>query len=57
MRLAPDSDTKAEIGGYIQALQQSGGKKAVAEFRKKWANPANRTIMMAQLRQTYGDVQ
>ena len=56
MRAEPDSNDKAEIGNYLAQLEQEGGKKASTEFRKKWANPANRTIMMAQLRQRYGNV-
>lgn len=56
MRSQPNSDTKSEIGNYLTQLEQEGGKKATAEFRKKWANPANRTIMLAQLRQRYGNV-
>jgi len=57
MRSQPNSDTKSEIGHYLTQLEQDGGKKASAEFRKKWSNPANRTIMLAQLRQRYGNVQ
>lgn len=57
MRQDLSSDLKSEVGNYMMFIEQQGGKKAVAEFNKKWKNPANRPIMLAQLRQTYGDVQ
>ncbi len=56
MRAELTSDDKSEIGQYLTQLKEEGGSKAVTEFRKKWANPANRTMMTAQLRQRYGNV-
>jgi len=57
MRAEPNSDIKAEVGNYLAQLEQEGGKGAMAAFNKKWVNPANRTVMMAQLRQRYGNAQ
>lgn len=50
------SDTKAELGNYLQRLQRDEGQQGVAEFRKKWANPANQPYMLAMLKKRYGNV-
>ncbi|MCP4598502.1 hypothetical protein [Neptuniibacter sp.] len=57
MRQDLSSDLKSEVGNYMMFLERQGGEKAVAEFQKKWRNPANRPIMLAKMRQTYGNVQ
>lgn len=56
MRAELDSDAKSELGHYLQQLQVDGGQRAVVNFRRKWTNPANRTLMMAMLRERYGNV-
>ena len=56
MRQEPDSNVKAEIGNYLEQLQRDEGQKAVVNFRRKWQNPTNRTLMMNMLRERYGNV-
>lgn len=56
MQQEPDSNVKAEIGNYLEQLQRDEGQKAVVNFRRKWTNPANRTLMMNMLRERYGNV-
>lgn len=56
MRTDVDSDTKSEVGHYMSFLMQDGGQKAIDEFNRKWANPANRPAMLVTLRERYGNI-
>jgi len=56
MRMDLDSGTKLEVEHYMSFLMQDGGKKAIDEFNKKWANPANHPAMLVTLRERYGNI-